>query len=161
MASAKQKVRDGVEQQLRPGERLLTCFSCVPHGTTMTRAAGAAGGGLVGVAVGEALNRRGGGRQQREAHAGAERAGIALAPNMAVGLTDERLLILAMSTPQGFGIGGAVGDPIADVPRAEVTGARSKRFGIRVTLTLEVRGHELRVETNAGGPVKELVAALA
>jgi hypothetical protein len=147
------KILEGIRPLLEQGEEPLAAIVAQPKGTTKS----VAGRGALGV-VGSGL----GGKEQRQAHAAAEGAGLVLAgTSCAVVLTPTRLLTVKIGAPLGFGLGGKVKEIMSWVPVADVQGIEIKKIALRRNITLHVRGEQVQLESNAASGVDQFQSALA
>jgi hypothetical protein len=147
------KIIEGLRPLLEPGEEPLAAIVAQPKGTTKS----AAGRGALGV-VGAGM----GGKEQRQAHASAEGAGLVLAGTAcAVVLTPSRLLTVKIGAPLGFGLGGKVKEIMSWVPVSDVEGMEIKKIALRRNVTLYVRGQQIQLESNAASGVDQFQSALA
>lgn len=80
---------------------------------------------------------------------------------MGVALTNQRLLLLKISTSWGFGVGGNFEELLGSVPLGEVDSIEVKRIAARQNITLHIRGQEIKLEANAAAGGKKLEAAFA
>ena len=143
MPKAEQMIEEGVQPFLEAGEEFLAGGVAAPRGHTQS-VAGARGLGQ---------------KQKGRAVDAAEEAGIRLESPMALALTSRRLLVLKIANPVGMGIGGKVKEVLSAVPVGEVDSIEAKRLLLGSTLTLTVRGVEMKLEAGAGARTKELAKA--
>lgn len=143
-----QKVMDGAEPFLEPGERVLAGIVAAARGNTTASAGG-------GVIVREIGNRKAG----KQTRAAAD-AGLVVQSPMGLVVTDRRLLTLRISMPWGFGLGGTVKELLSAVPLDDVERIEVKRLGVGKKLVLAVRGSEFTLEAGAGADAQGLADAL-
>lgn len=136
--SSEDKIREGTQQYLQPGEEVLAAFVARPRGWTQQHA----GSMMVG------------GNQQARSREGAEEAGFALASPMALAITGQRLLSLSMGAQVGMGVGGGVNDLVGQAPLSEVDYLKVKRLLLGKVVEISIRGHAFKLETGAGANVK-------
>lgn len=137
------KLKDGAARFLDDGEEVLGAFVARPRGWTQAMA------GSLHL----------GASQQGKAKAAAEAAELQLASPMALAVTQRRLLTFSISSPIGLGMGGDIKELLSGVPLADVDSIEIKRLALGKIVKLTVRGHEIKLETNAMAGAKELVAA--
>ncbi|MGI9020795.1 MAG: hypothetical protein ACR2G3_08825 [Solirubrobacterales bacterium] len=142
-AKKRQRILEGARRYVGD-EEVLGAFIAQPRGRT-TAVAGA----------GEPIAREIGHRKVRKQQRAAEDAGIRVEGVMAFVLTPTRLLVLGLG-----GLRQDVKDELAAIPVHDVTSLEAKRFGLGHKITLAVMGHEILLEGQSGGDVKELAAAL-
>jgi hypothetical protein len=153
MARFETKIKEGAAPLLEAGEEVLAAFVARPRG--WTQATASPGGGAVAGMVGGAL----GGKKQRENVAAAGDAGFELASPMALAVTQQRLLSLAIAAPIGLGVGGKVKDLVSAVPISDVDSIEAKRLAVGKTVTVTVRGVPFVLEVGAGANVNGVVEA--
>jgi hypothetical protein len=150
MGKQGQKIIDGAEQFLEPGERVVAGAIAQARGHTLVAAGGA--GSMAAREIG--LRKTG-----KQTDAAAD-AGLVVASPMGLVATDRRLLTLKISTPWGLGLGGNVKELLSAVPIGEVERAEIKRLGVGRVLTLTVRGVEFKLEAGAGADVQGIADAI-
>ena len=134
------KLAKAAEAVLQPGETLLAGTRAMTKGGTKGIVAGAAGavaGGAAGMAVGDAVSRE----DVAEGRAQAEGAEIGHAPQVAVGLTSQRLLVWKRS-----GLSGKAKSILGEIPLERVrdmdgSDSRSKLKPDRLTVHLTDGSH--------------------
>ena len=145
MSRQEQKLRDGAQQYLEPGEEILAALVAQARGKTQQIA------GSLHV-----------GAHQMGKHAGAAAdAGLQVDSPMALVLTNKRLMTLKIGAPIGLGIGGAVKDFLSAVPVSDVDSIEPKRLVSGYSIHMTVRGSEFKLESGAGSGAKELPELLA
>jgi hypothetical protein len=149
------KIKEGAAPFLDAGEEVLAAFVARPRG--WTQATASPGGGAVAGMIGGAL----GGKKQQQNVAAATEAGFELASPMALAITQQRLLSIAIGAPIGLGIGGKVKGLVSAVPIGEVDSIESKRLAAGKTVTVTVRGVPFTLEVGAGANVKGVEEAFA
>src|SRR3954454_8562386 len=154
MAKAEKKIKEGAAQFLEPGEEVLAAFVARPRGWTQSNAS--PGGGAIAGAIGGAI----GGKKQQQNVATAQEAGFELASPMALAVTRQRVLSLAIGAPIGLGMGGKVKDLVSAVPISEVDSIEAKRLAVGKTVTVTVRGVPFVLEVGAGANVSGGVEAV-
>jgi hypothetical protein len=143
MSRHERKLKDGAARFLEDGETVLAAVIAAPRGSTQQ----AAGSMHLGSA------------QRARAHEAAELADLRLEAPMAVALTQRRLLTLRIGTPIGLGIGGGVKELMSAVPIGDVGSVDVKRLALGYTITLTVRGVEIKLEANAASRARALAEA--
>ena len=140
MADVAQRLTALASDRLADGERVVAGTRCSPRGSTKRRAMGAGAGGLIGALVAT----KGDGPADHVLY------GEALPHDMAMGLTDRRILIYAVST-----LSGRTTKVLRDIPLSQVDdvehdegrfiGRRIVRFSLRF-----IDGSELALEAPSG-----------
>jgi hypothetical protein len=143
MGGYDQKIAEGAQPFLAPGEQVLAQVIARPRGWTQANA-----GSL-----------QLGSQQMGQANAGAEAAGFQLASPMSLVVTSQRLLCLLIGSPLGMGKGGEVKELVSAVPLADVDNIKLKSLLLGKVITLTVAGEEFKLEVNAGADAKGLVKA--
>jgi hypothetical protein len=137
---------------VEPGETILHGAVCMPVGGLRRRSLSAALGGVIGVLANTAAG----------APADHSLDGAPLPHDLAVALTDRRVLLVAMSTVTGRPSRVVADVPLSDLKAVEVTGGTS--FGMklhRFTLSFS-DGSSLALESRSRGHAAEgLCAALS
>ena len=141
--SSEDKIREGAQPYLQPGEEVLAGFVARPRGWTQQNA------GVLHV----------GAHQQQQARDGAAQAGFALASPMALAITQQRLLSLGMGGQVGMGIGGGVNALVGEAPLSDVEAIKVKRLLVGKVVEVTVRGSAFKLEVGAGANVKGLADA--
>jgi hypothetical protein len=129
---------------LDPDEEILASVVAQPRGTGVSRA----GGGLGPQAVGSAWAKKSRGR--------AEDAGLELTSPMALALSQKRLLVFGLET-SAMGKPKGVTGLVSSAPLSEVDSISVKRLLVGKTITVALRGGEVKVEAGAGQDAKGLV----
>lgn len=142
MGAYDKKLKEGARAFLDDGEEVLAAFVARPRGWTQAMAGARS--------LGQA--------QMRQAGAGAEEAGFALASPMALALTQRRLLSLKIGSPIGMGIGGKVKELAGSTSLAHVESIEVKSLGLGKTVTITIDGHPFVLEANAAADAKGFVA---
>jgi hypothetical protein len=145
MADQLEQISEHMRPYLDDGEQPIAAMTAAPRGKNTQIAAGGVGG-LIG-------DRMVSGQVKR-----AEAAGLRLDSNMAVVLTDRRLLALKVKFTMGGAIKG-VEELLGAVPLREVDSVEAKRVGLGGNLVLTVRGGEpIKLECRVGR-AREMVDA--
>ena len=130
---------------LDPDEEILASVVAQPRGTGVSKS----GGGLGPQAIGSAWAKKSRGK--------AEDAGLELTSPMALALSQKRLLVFGLET-------SAVGKPkgvtglVSSAPLSEVDSISVKRLLVGKTITVALRGGELKLEAGAGQDAKGLAS---
>jgi len=135
--AAEDKIREGAQEYLEPGEEILAAFVARPRGWTQANA------GVRGI----------GQKQQATATSGADAAGFSLASPMALAITPKRLLSFELGATAGMGHTGDVKALVGEAPLGEVDAIKVKRLLLGKVVTLTVRGEEFKLEVGAGANV--------
>lgn len=144
MGRQEQKLRDGAQQYLEPGEQILAALVAQARGQTQ-RIAGSLQVGAT----------------QMGKHTGAAAdAGLQIDSPMGLILTNRRLMTLKIGMPIGLGIGGAVKDFLSAVPVGAVDSIEPKRLAAGYSIHMTVNGQEFKLESGAGSGAKELPGLL-
>ncbi len=138
------KYREQAAEYLEDGEQVLSACIAQPKGRTL---AAVSGGGIA---------REMGLRQQNNASAAGEQAGLLVEGPMAIAVTDRRLMTFKISAPV-LGRGGNIKELLSAIPLSAVDAWEYKKFGMREKTTITVGGTPVALEGAAGG--KELHAA--
>jgi len=109
--SSEDKIIEGIQSLLQPGEQALAAMVGRPHGWSQA----VAGSMVIGTS------------QQQRANDSADAAGFALASPMALAITDRRLLSLSMGAQVGMGLGGGVKELVGEAPLSDVDDVKVKR----------------------------------
>jgi hypothetical protein len=145
MADQLEQIRDHAQPYLEDNEELLAAMTAAPRGKNTSIAAGGIGGMIGGKMVSGQVKR-------------ADAVGLRLDSNMAVVLTDRRLLALKVKFTMGGAIKG-VEEQLGSVPLREVDSIDAQRVGLGGNLVLAVRGGEpIKLECRVGR-ARELVDA--
>jgi hypothetical protein len=128
---------------LDPDEEILALVVAQPRGTGVSRS----GGGLGPQAVGSAWAKKSRGR--------AESAGVELPSPMALALSQKRLLVLGLET-SAMGKPKGVTGLVSSAPLSEVDSISVKRLLVGKTITVGLRGGEVKLEAGAGQDAKGL-----
>lgn len=145
MADQLEQIREHLQPFLDHGEEPVAAMTAAPRGKNTSIAAGGVGG-LIG-------DRMVSGQVGR-----AEAVGLRLDSNMAIVLTDRRLLAFKVGFTMGGSIKG-VDEVLGAVALREVDSIEAKRVGLGGNLVLAVRGGEpIRLECRVGR-ARELVDA--
>src|SRR3954452_11548025 len=137
MADQLEQISEHLRPYLDDGEQPIAAMTAAPRGKN-TQIDGGGVGGVVG-------GRMGGGQVKR-----AESAGLRLDSNMAVVLTDHRLLALKVKFTMGGAIKG-VEQLLGAVPLREVDSVGAQRVGLGGNLVLTLRGGEpIKLECRVG-----------
>ncbi len=139
-----QKVKEEMGPFLEEGEEVRAVLIARPRGWTQSTAG----------------SQELGGRQQQNAHGGAEDAGIQLASPGAIVLTQKRLLTVQTGEALGMGKGGSVKEILSAVPITDVDSIKVKRLLLGYVVTLKVQGSEFKLEANAAAGAKPMAEAL-
>lgn len=141
--ASEDKIKEGAQQFLEPGEEVLAAFVARPRGWTQQMA----GSMVIG------------GNQVAKAGDAAANAGFQLGSPMAVAITQTRLLSLAMGPQAGMGIGGGVEGLLGAVPLSDVELIKVKRLLVGSVVELGVRGQNFKLEAGAGANTKGVAQA--
>ena len=141
--ASEDKIKEGAQQFLEPGEEVLAALIARPRGWTQ-KMAGA---------------RPLGSQQMEQAGATAASAGFQLGSPMALAITQRRLLSLSMGAQAGMGVGGGVKELLSAVPLSDVDMIKVKRLLVGAVVELGVRGQSFKLEVGAGANAKGLAAA--
>ena len=141
--ASEDKIKEGAQQFLEPGEEVLAAFVARPRGWTQ-KMAGA---------------RPLGSQQVEQAGATAASAGFQLGSPMALAITQRRLLSLGMGAQVGMGIGGGVTELLSAVPLSEVNLVKVKRLLVGSVVEVGVRGQTFKLEAGAGANAKGVAEA--
>ncbi len=134
MASAyESKFAEGAQPFLEGGEEVLA--SCIAQAKGFSRMA------VSGMDLGKS--------EVARSSAAAGEGEVRVANPMALVLTNQHLLTLAITSPIGFGIGGTVKSLLSAIPLSELDSIQVKKIALRQNITLTVRGVEIPLETNA------------
>lgn len=125
-----QNLHAGLAPALQPGEQVVTYLFASTRGYQQ-----AIGGGIAGAVGG----RRSGGALREAAE-----AGITLSSPMALVLTGSRLITVQV------GNAGKVKQVLDEFDLAEVGAMSVKRLGLGASVTLEIRGVDVRLESRVG-----------
>jgi hypothetical protein len=142
MSRDEHKITDGAARLLHDGELVLAPVIAAPRGSTKQ----AAGSMYLGSA------------QRGRGQVVAEHVDLRLEAPMAVALTPRRLMTLRIGTPIGLGIGGTVTELLSAVPIDDVDSIAVRRLALGYTITLTVRGIEIRLEANAASGARAFAA---
>jgi hypothetical protein len=154
MARSEAKIKEGAAPFLEDGEEILAAIVARPRG--WTQAGASAGGGAAAGLIGGAL----GGKKQKQNVEAAQESGFELASPMALAVTQQRLLSLAVTAPIGLGIGTKVKELVSAVPVGEVDSIEVKRLAVGKTVTVTIRGVPFVLEVGAGADAKGVAEAL-
>lgn len=141
--ASEDKIKEGAQPFLEPGEEVLAAFVARPRGWTQKTAGS--------MAVGA--------RQARQAGEAAGKAGFELASPMALAVTQRRLLSMGMGAQVGMGVGGGVKELLSAVPLSEVDSIKVKRLLIGKVVEVGVRGQTFKLEVGAGANANGLAEA--
>jgi hypothetical protein len=141
--SSEDKIREGAQQFLEPGEEVLAAFVARPRGWTQKMAGSMHLGAHQAAQAGEA----------------AASAGFQLGSPMALAITQRRLLSLGMGAQAGMGIGGGVTELLCAAPLSEVDLVKVKRLLVGSVVEVGVRGQTFKLEAGAGANTKGVAAA--
>jgi hypothetical protein len=130
---------------LDPDEEILASVVAQPRGTGVSRS----GGGLGPQAIGSAWAKKSRGK--------AEDAGLELTSPMALALSQKRLLVFGLET-SAMGKPKGVTGLVSSAPLSEVDSISVKRILVGKTITVAVRGGELKLEAGAGQDAKGLAS---
>jgi hypothetical protein len=130
---------------LDPDEEILASVVAQPRGTGVSRS----GGGLGPQAIGSAWAKKSRGK--------AEDAGLELTSPMALALSQKRLLVFGLET-SAMGKPKGVTGLVSSAPLSEVDSISVKRLLVGKTITVAVRGGELKLEAGAGQDAKGLAS---
>jgi hypothetical protein len=145
MSTQLEQIRDHAQPFLGAGEELIAALTASPRGRSTAIAAGGAGS-MIGYKIASGEVKKGG------------QVGLRIEPNMAVALTQARLLTLKVKISMGGTITG-VTEVLSAVPLSEVTAIEAKRFGLGGILVLSVGGGKpVKLECRVGR-ARELVDA--
>ncbi|HTS96984.1 MAG TPA: hypothetical protein VMI33_10210 [Streptosporangiaceae bacterium] len=148
MSSYEDKIKEQARQYLQPGERVLAALIARPRGATMSST-----GSLAGNVIG--------GRKVAQQRRAAEGAGLKLTSPMALVMTDQRLLVVKISSVVAMGKGGDVKELISAVPLADVDSIEIKRLLVGKVVTVTVQGTPVKLEAGATGDAKGMADQLA
>jgi hypothetical protein len=137
------QLREQARALLDPDEEILASVVAQPRGTGVSRS----GGGLGPQAVGSAWAKRSRGK--------AEDAGLELTSPMALALSQKRLLVFGLET-SALGKPKGVKELFSSAPISEVDSISVKRLLVGKTITVALRGGEVRLEVGAGQDAKGL-----
>jgi hypothetical protein len=146
-----QRLADGADGLLEPGERVVASLVAQAAGAGQSRTARGAIGGVVGTLVADAMH-----KPTEAAHQAAAEEGIVLRSPMGVVLTDRRILTLQID---GLGKGN-VKELLSALPIDAVDSIECKAVGLlgsRVMLT--IRGSVVNLECNSRSEAKEFAAS--
>ena len=138
------QLKEEARALLDPDEEILAWVVAQPRGTGVSRG----GGGLGPQAIGSAW--------ARKSRGGAEGAGLELTTPMALALSQKRLLVFGLET-SAMGKPKAVKGLVSSAPLAEVDSISAKRLLLGKTITVALRGGEVKLEAGAGEDAKGLV----
>jgi hypothetical protein len=145
MADQLEQIRAHLQPYLDGGEEPVAAMTAAPRGKNTSIAAGGIGGMIGGKMVSGQVKR-------------ADAVGLRLDSNMAIVLTDRRLLAFKV----GFTLGGSIKsieEVLGSVALREVDSIEAKRVGLGGNLVLAVRGGEpIKLECRVGR-ARELVDA--
>jgi hypothetical protein len=137
MADQVDQIRQYVEPFLDDGERLIAAMSASPRGRNTATAAGGVGSMIGSKMVSGQVDR-------------AKALGLRIESNMALVLTQRRLLTVKV----GYSMGGAitgVKEFLSAVPVGEIGSIEGKRFGLGGLLIITPRGGQpIKLECRAG-----------
>ena len=137
MADQLEQIGEHAQAFLEPGEELVAAITASPRGRQTAMAAGGVGS-MIGYKVA--------GNQARNAQA----AGLVVKPNVAIVLTDRRLVTLDVAISMGGAI-TSVERVLSAIPLHEVETVEATRFGLAGVLTLLVRGGKpVKLECRVG-----------
>ena len=128
---------------LDPDEEILAWVVAQPRGTGVSRS----GGGLGPQAVGSAWARKSRGK--------ADDAGLELTTPMALALSQKRLLVFGLEM-RALGKPKGVKGLVSSAPLGEVDSISVKRLLLGKTITVALRGGEVKLEAGAGQDAKGL-----
>ena len=129
---------------LDPDEEVIAFVVAQPRGTGVARS----GGGLGPQAVGSAWAKKSRGK--------AEDAGLELTSPMALAVSQKRLLVFGLET-SAMGKPKGVKGLVSSAPLSEVDSISVKRLLVGKTITVALRGSEVKLEAGAGQDAKGLV----
>ena len=139
------QLKEEARSMLDPGEEILAAVVAQPRGTGVARS----GGGLGPQAIGSAW--------MRKSKGGAVDAGLELTTPMALALSQRRLLVFGLET-SALGKPKGVKELFSSAPLEEVESISVKRLLVGKTLTVSLRGAEVKLELGAGQDAKGLAA---
>ena len=139
------QLKEEARSMLEPGEEMLAAVVAQPRGAGVSRS----GGGLGPQAVGSAWTRKSKG--------GAVGAGLELTTPMALALSQKRLLVFGLET-SALGKPKGVKELVSSAPLEEVDSISVKRLLVGKTMTVALRGGEVKLEVGAGQDAKGLAA---
>src|SRR5690242_14360220 len=113
MSTQLEQIKEHAQPFLGPGEELIAALTASPRGRSTAIAAGGAGS-MIGYKIASGEVKKGG------------LVGLRIEPNMAVALTQARLLTLKVKISMGGVITG-VTELLSAVPLSEVTAIEAKR----------------------------------
>ena len=137
------QLKEEARALLDPDEEILAWVVAQPRGTGVSRG----GGGLGPQAIGSAW--------VRKSRGGAE-AGLELTTPMALALSQKRLLVFGLET-SAMGKPKGVKGLVSSAPLGEVDSISAKRLLLGKTITVALRGGEVKLEAGAGQDAKGLV----
>ena len=135
------KFKQGARPFLPDGEEVIAAFVARPRGWTQA----AAGGGTLGHT------------QQGREYAAGEESGFEITSPMALAITQQRLLVLKISSPIGLGMGGKVKELFSSVSLDEVDSIEMKKLVAGKVVTVTVRGVPVTLEANAAANAGGLI----
>jgi hypothetical protein len=138
------QLREQARALLDPDEEILASVVAQPRGTGVSRS----GGGLGPQAIGGAWAKKSRGK--------ADAAGLELTSPMALALSQKRLLVFGLET-SAMGKPKAVKELVSSAPLSEVDSISAKRLLLGKTITVALRGGEVKLEAGAGQDAKGLV----
>ena len=137
MADQLEQIRQYAEAFLEDGEGLIAAMSASPRGRNTATAAGGVGSMIGSKMISGQVDK-------------AKAAGLRIESNMALVLTQRRLLTVKV----GYSIGGAitgVKELLSAVPLGQVASIEGKRFGLGGLLIITPRGGQpIKLECRAG-----------
>ncbi len=139
------QLKEEARSMLDPGEEILAAVVAQPRGTGVARS----GGGLGPQAIGSAW--------MRKSKGGAVDAGLELTTPMALALSQRRLLVFGLET-SALGKPKGVKELVSSAPLEEVESISVKRLLVGKTMTVSLRGAEVKLELGAGQDAKGLAA---
>jgi hypothetical protein len=134
------------QQFLEPDEHVIAAFQAKPRGSGV---ATGGGGGLGAQAVGSVWARK-----SRDMAAG---AGLQVTSPMVLALTDRRVAVFGGDTSMGTGKFTGITEMVSSVPLGDVESIRIKRLLIGKTVTVALRGGEVKLEVPPGQDAKGFV----
>jgi hypothetical protein len=138
------ELMEEAQSLLELGEEILAAVVAQPRGTGVAKS----GGGLGPQTIGSAW--------ARKSKGGATDAGLELTTPMALALSQRRLLVFGLETT-AFGKPKGVKELVSSAPLEEVESISVKRLLVGKTITVSLRGAEVRLEVGAGQDAKGLV----
>jgi hypothetical protein len=137
MSSQLEQIAEHVRPFLHDGEELVAAMTGAPRGRNTAMAAGG-----VGSMIGHKMT--------SDQVARGRAVGLAVASNMALVLTEQRLLSVKVTYSMGGAITGVI-EILSELPIEDVESIQAKRFGLGGVLAVTARGGQpVKLECRAG-----------